>query len=169
LQQPDAFSMTFDGAVLQRGFWLYVWRITTDVGDVFYVGRTGDSSSPNAASPFQRIGAHLDTRPTAKGNALAKQLRASGYTAHACRYEMTAVGPLFPEQRDMASHTPIRDKLSALERRLADHLRARGFKVLGTHGATRDCIPELWERVQRAVDAKYPPPTNRSLERSHGR
>ncbi len=156
MQPSDVFSMTFDGAVLQRGFWLYVWRISTNRGDVFYVGRTGDSSSPHAASPFQRIGAHLDARPTAKGNSLAKHLLAAGYSAHACRYEMTAIGPLFPEQADMASHAPIRDKVAALERRLADYLRERGLEVLGTHGAKGDCVPELWNKIQTAMEQRFP-------------
>lgn len=40
------FTVTLDGAMLRRGFWLYVWEITTPNGDkVLYVGRTGDSSS----------------------------------------------------------------------------------------------------------------------------
>lgn len=50
----------FDGAFLQRGFWLYVWRvIAPNSTEVLYVGRTGDSSSPNAQSPFNRMGQHL--------------------------------------------------------------------------------------------------------------
>ncbi len=39
----------FDGAFLRRGFWLYVWEVTVPNGaTIVYVGRTGDSSSPNA-------------------------------------------------------------------------------------------------------------------------
>ena len=38
-------QLAFDGALLARGFWLYVWEITPkDGGKVHYVGRTGDSS-----------------------------------------------------------------------------------------------------------------------------
>jgi hypothetical protein len=50
-----AYAMSFDGALLGRGFWLYVWRITDDSRSALYVGRTGDSSSPHASSPFKRI------------------------------------------------------------------------------------------------------------------
>ncbi len=50
--------MKFDGALLERGFWLYVWEITGDSSHHVYVGRTGDSSSPHAQSPFKRIGQH---------------------------------------------------------------------------------------------------------------
>lgn len=152
-----AYSMTFDGAVLQRGFWLYIWRITTDTNaTVIYVGRTGDSSSPHAASPFQRIGAHLDARAKAKGNALARQLRKAGLQSHVCRYEMTAVGPLFPEQASMERHIPIRDKVAALETCLASYLESRGYTVIGDHGLARECDPAMWTRVRELVDSKFP-------------
>ena len=55
---PETFTVTLDGAMLRRGFWLYVWEITTPNGEkVLYVGRTGDSSSPNAQSLVQPDGA----------------------------------------------------------------------------------------------------------------
>jgi len=63
-----AYAMSFDGAPLGRGIWLYVWRITDGDRNVRYVGRTGDSSSPNTSSQFKRIGQHLDAGPNAKGN-----------------------------------------------------------------------------------------------------
>jgi hypothetical protein len=164
--QPDTYSMSFDGAVLRRGFWLYVWRIVGKGRTVLYVGRTGDSSSPHAASPFLRIGAHLDFRAKAKGNALAKRLRSAGLVAEECTFEMTAVGPLFQEQPSMAQHKPIRDKVAALEARLADHLKERGYNVLGDHGIRQDCVPDLWKRVKRAADGKFPRAPNNSLERT---
>jgi hypothetical protein len=40
---PALHQLEFDGALLARGFWLYIWEITTnDGGKVHYVGRTGD-------------------------------------------------------------------------------------------------------------------------------
>jgi hypothetical protein len=68
----NSYSMSFDGNVLARGFWLYVWDIRGPSFRRLYVGRTGNSSSPNAQSPFKRIGQHLDPSPNAKGNALGK-------------------------------------------------------------------------------------------------
>jgi hypothetical protein len=70
-----SYSMTFDGHLLNRGFWPYVWRIQGPVSHHVYVGRTGDSSSAHASSPFKRIGQHLDPSPNAKGNALGKHLQ----------------------------------------------------------------------------------------------
>ena len=65
----QSYSMTFDGHLLNRGFWLYVWLIKGPQSHHVYVGRTGDSSSPHASSPFKRIGQHLDPGPNAKGSA----------------------------------------------------------------------------------------------------
>jgi hypothetical protein len=49
----ELHQLSFSGAMLSRGFWLYVWEIVAEDGKtVFYVGMTGDSSSPNAQSPF---------------------------------------------------------------------------------------------------------------------
>jgi len=63
----DAYSIKFDGRLLDRGFWLYVIDIHGPADRHLYVGRTGDSSSPNAASPFSRIGQHLDPRHGPRG------------------------------------------------------------------------------------------------------
>lgn len=53
-------TLAFSGQVLRRGFWLYVWEIQPPNSErIYYVGRTGDSSSPNAQSPFSRMSHHL--------------------------------------------------------------------------------------------------------------
>src|SRR5580692_1692961 len=119
----NAYAMRFDGALLTRGFWLYVWRVTDVSRSVLYVGRTGDTSSPNASSPFRRIGRHLEVGPKAKGNALGRQLARAGIDPACCTFEMIAVGPIFPEQANMERHVVVRDQVAALERALADHLR----------------------------------------------
>ena len=47
----------FEGGSLRRGFWLYVWEVSVlEAENLFYVGRTGDVSSSNAPSPFNRMG-----------------------------------------------------------------------------------------------------------------
>lgn len=59
-------EIRFEGGILQRGFWLYVWKVTpADQAPLYYVGRTGDSSSTNAQSPFNRMGQHLGFARTA--------------------------------------------------------------------------------------------------------
>lgn len=153
-----ANAMSFDGALLGRGFWLYVLRITDGVRNVLYVGRTGDSSSPHASSPFKRIGQHLDAGPNAKGNSLARQLKRAGLSPVRCAFEMVAVGPLFPEQENMERHKILRDQAGALERALADHLRAAGHAVIGTHPRSVPCDEKRCDQLFRLVDEKLGAP-----------
>jgi hypothetical protein len=151
-----SYSMSFDGHLLERGFWLYVWDIRGSSSRQLYVGRTGDTSSPNAQSPFWRIGQYLDPRPNAKGNALAQQLGRAGIDSSTCSFEMTAVGPIFPEQESFEEHRPPRDQMAALERALAERLRGRGYDVLGTHPRAATPDAELFRQVCLIVDPKFP-------------
>jgi hypothetical protein len=58
--QASTYTVSLGGGFLVRGFWIYVWEVRDPEGSVMlYVGRTGDSSSPNAQSPFNRMGQHL--------------------------------------------------------------------------------------------------------------
>ena len=149
-------SMFFDGSLLRRGFWLYIWDIRCSTERFLYVGRTGDSSSPNAASPFQRIGQHLDFRPSAKGNALAKRLAEKNVSPSECSYQMHAIGPIFPEQDSFEAHKPFRDKMATLEKEVADLLRERGYRVLGTHHLGSIVEPSLLGEIESFVDEKFP-------------
>lgn len=152
----QSFTMKFDGHLLNRGFWIYVWQIKGPLSHHVYVGRTGDSSSPHASSPFKRIGQHLDPSPNAKGNALGKQLRRAGVRYEECTFEMVAIGPLYPEQADFEAHKPIRDQMAALERAIADELRQRGYVILGTHprpGSPDEC---LLSQLLALIDSKFP-------------
>jgi len=154
----QSYSMIFDGALLKRGFWLYVWDITTEGGRHLYVGRTGDSSSPHASSPFVRIGRHLDYRPNAKGNALARQLALVSTAPDSCSFQMVAIGPIYPEQATFKEHVPYRDRVGALEARLAETLRIRGYSVLGSHSSSIEPDSELFQQVMDVIDHKLTPP-----------
>ena len=150
---PTARSVRFDGTLLRRGFWLYAWKIVAGSRTVFYVGRTGDSSSNNAASPFNRIGTHLDARPNAKANSLTRRLLETGLKPEECQFHMAAVGPLFPEQADFAAHCPVRDLMASLEHRVASHFRDRGYEVLGVHTATGTVNHELAAHVIQELES----------------
>ena len=152
----QSYSMTFDGHLLNRGFWLYVWQIKGPLSHHVYVGRTGDSSSPHASSPFKRIGQHLDPSPNAKGNALGKQLRRAGVKYDECSFEMIAIGPIFPEQSEFEAHKPMRDQLASLERAIADELRQRGYVVLGTHPRAGSPDQALLEQLRVRLAPKFP-------------
>lgn len=148
----------FTGAILERGFWLYAWRITNGDRIIFYVGRTGDSSSRYAASPFSRLGQHLDVRPKASANMVLRQVRKLGIEPLLCKYELVAFGPLFPEQDDLERHRHYRDRIAPLEAALAQLLRERGFEVVGKHGTKGTPEPELLRRIEIAFNAEFMTP-----------
>jgi len=150
--EVESYSIKFDGRVLERGFWLYVIDVSTSDGRRLYVGRTGDSSSCNAGSPFARIGQHLDYRAKAKGNALARNLRAVGVNPSACTMEMIAIGPMFPEERTFSVHKRVRDVMAGLEGAVATALRQRGFTVLGKHSVSHSPDPRKLNEVLGLIE-----------------
>ncbi len=147
--------LEFSGAILERGFWLYAWRISAGDDVVFYVGRTGDSSSKFAASPFSRLGQHLDVRPKASANMLLRNIRKAGLEPEACKYELVAFGPLFAEQSTLEAHRKYRDRIAPLERALADLMTQRGFRVLGKHGPLGSPEPLLLRQIEQAFHAEF--------------
>jgi hypothetical protein len=148
--------MKFEGQLLNRGFWLYVWKIIGPGSNHLYVGRTGDSSSPHASSPFKRIGQHLDIGINAKGNTLGKQLRRAGVKYDECSFELFAVGPIFPEQTNFEAHKPIRDQMAVFERAIADELRNRGYLILGTHPRGGAPNQKLLKEILDLLDPQFP-------------
>ena len=154
----ESYSIKFDGRVLERGFWLYVIDIVTTDGRRLYVGRTGDSSSCNAGSPFVRIGRHLERRANAKGNALARNLRALGINPSACSMEMIAIGPLFPEEHTFPAHKRVRDVMAGLEGAVAAALKQRGFTVLGKHSVSHTPDAGKLKEVVRLIEKKLAEP-----------
>jgi hypothetical protein len=148
--------VNFSGAILERGFWLYAWRIAAGAEEVYYVRRTGDSSSKYAASPFARLGQHLDVRPKAPANMLLRQIRKAGLDPLKCEYKLMAFGPLFPEQATLEAHRKYRDLIAPLETALAEFMRRRGLRVLGQHGSKGTPEPNLLREIERAFGAEFP-------------
>jgi hypothetical protein len=147
--------LLFSGAILERGFWLYVWRVRCGESQFFYVGRTGDSSSQFAASPFSRLGQHLDIRSNAKANTLLRHVRSQNFDPLQTSFELLAFGPLFPEQSTMELHRKFRDQIAPLESSLAALLRSRGFVVVGLHGKVGSPNPNLQAEVERVFLAEF--------------
>jgi hypothetical protein len=90
---------------------------------------------------------------------MTRQIQRAGLDPTRCRFQMVALGPLFPEQRSMESHSPIRDKVAALEREIASFLRRRHYSVLGTHGRSMRLQARLFARVRALVAREFPPQT----------
>ena len=156
-------TMTLPGPMLQRGFWLYVWRVETPKGEMLYVGRTGDNSSPNAVAPYSRMGQHLGFVNTQ--NALRKHLKERGIEPEDCAaFHLIAHGPIYPEvpkadgaERSalMEKHMPIRNLVGAMEKALADDLARAGYTVLNTVKWSHTHDPEVWSSVRSAFAERF--------------
>lgn len=148
-------TTTFPAAMLERGFWLYVWRVQAPVGEYLYVGRTGDNSTPYATPPYQRMGQHLGHQKTQ--NALRKHLEGRGINPERCRaFHLIAHGPLFPQAKDMETHRRPRDIVAALEKALADSLKAAGYEVMNVVHCRKPLDAALFAKVRAAFGAHFP-------------
>lgn len=160
------------GGMTERGFWLYVWRVRSPEGKEFlYVGRTGDNSSPYAASTYRRMGQHLGDADNT--NALLKHLSTwdgKRPISHYEEFEMFSYGPIFPEverhkdfdyRRDlhwndaMKRHEAFRDRTAALECKLAIEL-SRNYTVMNRVNSKKALVETDWLPVLEAFSKHFP-------------
>ena len=161
---PAVHTLTLPGPMLQRGFWLYVWRVNTPRGEMLYVGRTGDSSSPHATAPYTRMGQHLGFAKAS--NSLRRLLLENDVEPEACEaFDLVSFGPIFPEvsaeagadrNERMKHHKPIRDTLAGLEKQLCDALHASGYQVLNIVHSKKPVDAALWADVRDAFAGHFP-------------
>jgi hypothetical protein len=158
------YTVKLPAPMLTRGFWLYVWRVETPKGEMLYVGRTGDNSSPNATAPYTRMGQHLGFQKTQ--NALRKHLKRLNIEVEDCfNFYLIAHGPIYPEIKAtggssratlMAAHTPIRNLVGAMEKALSDELSDAGYQVLNRVKWRHSHDPAVWKTVRSAFAAEFP-------------
>lgn len=156
--------LSLPGKVLHQGMWLYVWRVETPIGEMLYVGRTGDSSSPHATAPYTRMGQHLGFSKAA--NSLRRLLVESGVTPEDCaRSELISHGPIYPaiglkkdqiRDQQMRLHTPVRDKMAGLEKKLRDALHESGYRVLNVVHSRKMYDEDVWNEVRAAFSTHFP-------------
>lgn len=148
-------TLAFDGELLRRGFWLYVWEITPrNAKPCYYVGRTGDSSTPNAQSPFIRMGQHFGKNKNA--NALRRHLEARKINPEQCALKLFAHGPILDEVSDFDEHKKRRDVAAALEKALEESLRVVGYDVLNFVDSKKKLDEPLFEKMIRAFNEHLP-------------
>lgn len=148
-------TLTLPAAMLERGFWHYVWRVEAPSGEYLYVGRTGDNSSPYATPPYQRMGQHLGHQKTQ--NALRNHLESKGIEPERCSaFHMIAHGPLYAEAQDMTAHMAPLDIVAALKKALADALKEAGYAVMNTVHCRKPLDVELFSSVRAAFAAHFP-------------
>jgi hypothetical protein len=160
---PAIYTLSLPGPMLKRGFWLYVWRAQTPDGEMLYVGRTGDNSSPYATAPYTRMGQHLGNVQTQ--NALRKHLKKKNLDPEQCsEFHLIACGPLYPEVGGegldraalMNLHVPIRNIVGAMEKALAFTLSEAGYHVLNSVSWNHPLDDRLWRPVLEAFAGHFP-------------
>lgn len=147
----------FDGGFLERGFWLYAWEVVVPGGaTILYVGRTGDSSSANAQSPFNRMGQHLGR--AVNSSMLRNHLAGRDVEPQDCTFRLIAHGPVLSEgpTGDMAEHKLRRDLVAGIEKGLADDLKAAGYDVVNTVASTKPLDENVYADVRAAFAAHFP-------------
>jgi hypothetical protein len=156
LRRAELSQLVFSGALLARGFWLYVWEIITDAGHkVLYVGMTGDTSSPKAQSPFNRVSQHLGSNK--HSNALRRHLRKANIEPEVCKsFDLVAFGPILPETGKSQLHRTRRAKVAALEKALRDALENSGYCVLNEIPCRQRLDAQLWAQVLEAFSSRFP-------------
>ena len=135
-------KVEFNGVVLKRGFWLYVCKINYNQMLYIYVGRTGDSSSSNAASFFNRISKHLEERENAKSNALRKNLSKQGINVTQCQYQF--LGFLINDE-SKNEYKERRDEIAAMEKQLYNDLEKDYPNQMLGNVKSNKVIPKLLE------------------------
>ena len=148
-------AVTFSGELLQRGFWLYLWEIKTpEQTYLYYAGRTGDSSSSNAQSPFNRMGQHLGFND--KSNVLRRHLKKRGIAPEKCEFRLVAYGPILGEAMTQSEHRQVRDIIAALEKALAEAMTEAGYTLINTVGCRMPLDEKRFKAVRAAFAAHFP-------------
>jgi hypothetical protein len=150
-------EVRFEGGVLQRGFWLYVWEVTpADKAPLYYVGRTGDSSSTNAQSPFNRMGQHLGFAKNS--NMLRRHLMQHGAVPESCAFRLIALGPIEQEARTPGrrEHDQRRDLVAAMEKALAELLASSGLTVMNRVVSRKPLDEARFAQVRTAFGKAFP-------------
>ncbi len=152
---PNTYAVGLDGGTLERGFWLYVWEASTPTGNkLLYVGRTGDSSSMNAQSPFNRMGQHLGSAKNS--SMLRNHLGERHVVPEQCTFRLVAHGPILDEASDWGTHCERRDLIGALEKRLAEDLNAAGYAVMNKVNCLKPLDEKMYADARAAFEEAFP-------------
>lgn len=153
-QRPSLTYLNFKGSLLTRGFWLYIWEIRqANKTPVHYVGRTGDVSSQNPQSPFNRISQHLGTND--RNNTLRKHLVRQLISAEKCSFRLVAYGPLLVTKAPK-EYYERRDIIAALEKALCDAMRDAKYMVINTVQCNKKPQPNRFHHIRAAFAEAFP-------------
>ena len=151
--KPTIQRLELSGTMLARGFWLYVWEITIPNGEVaHYVGCTVDKASGCCQSPFDRAAKHLGANRNNK--TLRRHAEDRGYDPKRCGFRLHALGPI--PLSGKLSHGARCDRVAALEKALADSMRAAEYDVLNQVNCRKPLDEQLWAESRRQFATVFP-------------
>jgi hypothetical protein len=147
------YEVNLPPQILERGFWLYVWKIVGPHNETFcYVGMTGDVTGV-AQSPFARAGSHFSENRNA--NAIKRHLEKRELKPERCSsIRQLVFGPLYPYWHSKPRHADFdatRDKVAALERKLWTAARDVGNEMLNRRPNGSDVFDaQRWAAIRLA-------------------
>lgn len=148
---PDTFTVEFDGGLLRRGFSLYVFDVTCPDGEhVHYVGMTGSRSGVPPQSLLWRMATNV-TGHSAKLRQVEQYLVKRGIDPTACKFRFIGHGPILDGAVEGG-----RKQVLALEKQLAEDLKAAAYDVMNTVTSTGPLDAELYAPVRAAFAAEFP-------------
>jgi hypothetical protein len=150
------YHMALPAPMLQRGFWLYVWKVCLPNDGVrYYVGMTGDVTGV-AQSPFNRVTGHLSSNKNS--NALRKYLRMAGADLESCKsFDLFVFGPIYPVPDPGKEYKAARARVATLESRLWYQMKSSGFDMLNPQpGFSADLDFAAWREVCAAFKSICP-------------
>ncbi len=136
---------------------MYVWEVTPPEGEpMHYVGRTGDTSSPNAQSPFARMSQHLGFAKTSM--MLRKHLKSRDVDPTRCTFRLISHGPVMKEAegKDWAEHCSRRDIVAAMEKALCEELKEAKYDVLNKVSSRKVLDAGVYATVREAFAEHFP-------------
>lgn len=153
---PQAWELSLPPQLLQRGFWIYAWKIIGPREEqLCYVGMTGDVTRV-AQSPFGRATSTLGDNKNA--NTLRKTLEAKGVDPKHCKaLTLAACGPLY-DADDAEHYMEHWHKVRSLERALFDALKDDDFEPINKRrpDGRPDYDGDLLESIRAAFATHFP-------------
>jgi hypothetical protein len=151
----STYEVAISGEIVERGFWIYVWEARTPENEILlYVGVTGDTSSVNAQSPFNRMGQHLGWQDNTC--MVRKHLTKRKIVPERCSFRFIAHGPVLDEADNREDHYERRDAMAAMERRLIEDLGAADYLVMNKSNSKEALDDSLYGPVRTSFVEYFP-------------
>lgn len=75
-----------------------------------------------------------------------------------CQFRLVGHGPIFEEaaEKNMEAHSPLRDKMAGIEKKVAEDLKAAGYDVMNTVRSNAPLDEGLYAQVRPPFATEFP-------------